>query len=160
MVDAPVVAGLGVLSVVASYLLHNAGLALGKGDVASRFIVDKLDLNLATLTTSLLVIVVVVVGGAGALTLDATVLADAAIADRVRLVEVAGRALVVLISDVGHGCQLLVRKVSRGKERQFGGDAPLSVVPMDLCLFWRQAERLCWYGCRFLLSQKPGWLLR
>lgn len=85
-------------------LLHDAGLALGKGNVAARLVADELDLNLATLASALFVIVVVVVGRRRALALDAARLGGrAAIANRVGVVEVAGRALLVLFGDVGHG---------------------------------------------------------
>lgn len=46
---------------VEAYLLHNSSFTLGKRDVATRLVADKLDLNLATLTAALLVVVVVVV---------------------------------------------------------------------------------------------------
>lgn len=56
----------------ATHLLHDAGLALGKGNVSTRLVLDELDLNLATLTAGLVVVVVVIVGGGGlALALDA-----------------------------------------------------------------------------------------
>ena len=42
-----------------TYLLHDAGLALGKGNVATRLVLDELDLNLATLAAGLVVVVVV-----------------------------------------------------------------------------------------------------
>lgn len=85
-------------------LLHNTGLALGKGDVATRLVGDELDLNLATLAATFLIIVVVVVGGdAGSRALGATGVARrVAIADRVGVVEVVGRSLIVLVGDVGH----------------------------------------------------------
>lgn len=44
-----------------TYLLHDTGLTLGEGDVTTRFILDKLDFNLATLATWLVVVVVVIV---------------------------------------------------------------------------------------------------
>lgn len=84
-----------------THLLHDAGLALGKGDVAARLVADELDLNLATLAAALLVIVVVVVGS-WARSLDAAALVRVAIAHRVRVVELRGRRLVVLVGDVGH----------------------------------------------------------
>ncbi len=87
-------------------LLHDAGLALGKGNVSARLVADELDLNLAALASALLVIVVVVVGRRSTLALDAARLGwRAAIANRVGVVEVGGRALVVLIGDVGHDCE-------------------------------------------------------
>lgn len=45
-----------------TYLLHDAGLALGEGDVPARLVLDELDLNLPALAARLVVIVVVVVG--------------------------------------------------------------------------------------------------
>ena len=90
------------------YLLHDAGLALGEGDVATRLVADELDLNLAPLATTLLVVIIVVVGRTRARTLDAAAL-SCAIADGMRIVELGRGGLVVLIGDVGHcvGCAVL-----------------------------------------------------
>lgn len=71
-----------------------------------RLIADELDLDLPALAAALLVIVVVVLG-AGPLSLDATGFVGRggiAVSDRVRLGDVGGRRLVVLIGDVAHGC--------------------------------------------------------
>jgi hypothetical protein len=46
-----------------THLLHDAGLALREGDVATRLVLDELDLNLPTLAAGLVVVVIVVVGG-------------------------------------------------------------------------------------------------
>ena len=63
-----------------TYLLHDTGLALREGDVATRLVLDELDLYLASLAARLVVIVIIVVGGsAGASSLDTATL-DAAIA--------------------------------------------------------------------------------
>lgn len=43
-----------------TYLLHNTGLPLGKGDVTTRLVLNKLDLDLAALTAGLVVVVIVV----------------------------------------------------------------------------------------------------
>lgn len=85
-------------------LLHDTGLALREGDVATRLISDELDLNLSPLATRLVIIIIIVVGRGRALALDATVLAClcAAIPDSV-FVEGRGRRWVVLVGDVGHG---------------------------------------------------------
>jgi hypothetical protein len=85
-------------------LLHNTGLALGEGDVATRLVGDELDLDLATLSATFLIIVVVVVGGdAGSRALRAAGVARrVAIADSVGVVKVVGRSLIVLVGDVGH----------------------------------------------------------
>lgn len=48
-----------------AYLLHDTSLTLGEGDVATRLVLDELDLDLASLTTLTLVIVVVVVASGG-----------------------------------------------------------------------------------------------
>jgi hypothetical protein len=111
-------------------LLHDASFPLGECDVATRLVADELDLNLATLATTLLIVVVVIIiGRALALTLHAATLGGSTIA--VRVVEVAGRGLVVLIGDVGHClCGLPIRVVPRGsKSVTVGGDAVSSVVP-------------------------------
>lgn len=119
-----------------THLLHDSSFTLGKGDVSARLVADELDLDLAALAAALLIIVVVVVVGGGTLALDATALRrGAAIADGVRLVEVVGRSLVVLIRDVGHCVQMppIQSMVSHRLEKvKSGGDAVLSVVPMDL----------------------------
>ena len=61
-----------------AHLLHDAGLALGEGDVTTRLVLDELDLDLAALTAALVVVVIVVVGGiADALALDTAWLAAA-----------------------------------------------------------------------------------
>lgn len=69
--------------------------------MAARLVADELDLNLAALAAALFVVVVVVVGGR-ARSLDAAIVGVVAIADRVRVVELRGRRLVVLVGDVGH----------------------------------------------------------
>ena len=98
-------------------LLHDAGLALGEGDVAARLVADELELDLAALAAALLVVVIVVVGGARAGALDAATLTDGgvAIADGMRVVELGGRGLVVLISDVGHFSGRVSRKTKKVK---------------------------------------------
>jgi hypothetical protein len=117
-----------------THLLHYSRLALREGDVPTRLVADKLDLNLATLATALLIVVIVVVGGAGAGTFDAATFDRIAIADRVRLVEVGRGGLVVLIRDVGHFfscCSVKVSKVPRGRKgKKSGGDTLLVVVPI------------------------------
>lgn len=86
-----------------TYLLHDAGLALGEGDVATRLVRDELDLDLPPLAARLVIVVVVVVGGRGTLALDAAVLArGAAVPDGV-VVEGRRGGRVVLVGDVGHG---------------------------------------------------------
>ena len=56
-----------------TYLLHDTSLALGESNMATRLILDELDLNLPALAARLVVVIVVVVGS-GARTLDAAVL--------------------------------------------------------------------------------------
>lgn len=46
-----------------TYLLHDAGLPLRKGNVPARLVLDELDLNLSPLAAGLVVILVIVVGG-------------------------------------------------------------------------------------------------
>jgi hypothetical protein len=58
-----------------TYLLHDAGLSLGEGNVTTRLVLDELDLDLSSLAARLVVVVVIVVGGrsvGGALSLDAS----------------------------------------------------------------------------------------
>jgi len=86
-----------------THLLHDAGLSLGKGDVTTRLVADELDLDLAALASALLVVVVIVVGRARSLALDSAIFASGgAIADGVRVVEIRGRRIFVMIGDVGH----------------------------------------------------------
>lgn len=106
----------GARDTVATHLLHDAGLALGEGDVAARLVGDELDLNLAALAAALLVVVIVVIGRARPGALDAAGFGGSiAIADRVRVVELGGRRLVVLISDVGHVSVWVSRKTKRAR---------------------------------------------
>jgi hypothetical protein len=94
-------------------LLHDAGFPLGESDVPTRLVANKLYLDLASLATALIIVVIViVVGSALALSLDtATLGGSTAIA--VRVVEVAGRLLVVLVRDVGHCFGFTALRVSR-----------------------------------------------
>ena len=46
------------------YLLHNAGLALGKRDVSSRLVRDEFDVYLSAFSSRLVVVVVIVVSRA------------------------------------------------------------------------------------------------
>jgi hypothetical protein len=45
-----------------THLLHDTRLPLGEGNVATRLILDELDLNLSALATGLVLIIVIVVG--------------------------------------------------------------------------------------------------
>jgi hypothetical protein len=45
-----------------AYLLHNTGLALRESNMATRLILNELDLNLATLATRLVIIIILIVG--------------------------------------------------------------------------------------------------
>jgi hypothetical protein len=93
-----------------TYLLHDAGFALGEGDVPTRLVLDELDLDLSSLAAGLVIVVVVVVGRS-ARALDATVLhahgAIAVVVDRRR------RVLVVLGDFAGHGVESRRRLVTR-----------------------------------------------
>jgi len=85
---------------VATHLLHDTGLPLGEGDVATRLVLDELDLDLAALTARLVVVIIVVLGA------HATALGAASLSAVARLVQVivAGGELVVSDSrHVGHG---------------------------------------------------------
>ena len=81
-----------------TYLLHDTGLPLGEGDVATRLILDELDFDLAALTARLVVIVVVVLG-AHAVALGA---AGVAVARLLQVIVLAGGELVIDGSQVGH----------------------------------------------------------
>lgn len=105
----------------ATYLLHDASLPLGEGDVPTRLVLDELDLNLSSLTATLLVIIVIIVGGGrGSRSFGAPRLA---IACRV----LARRALIQLrrIGDVGHGDGCHSRDFSIGLEDYLGWTRPI-----------------------------------
>jgi hypothetical protein len=65
-----------------THLFHDTCLSLGKGDVATRFILDEFNLNLPSLTSRLIVIIVIIVGSSaeartfGASILDGTIAGD------------------------------------------------------------------------------------
>ena len=100
-----------------TYLLHNTGLPLGEGDVATRLVGDELDLNLATLASTLLIVVVVIVGHAGTGALD-TARLGAAVADGMAVVEIVRRRLVVLVGNVGHCLTTILRGYhEKGKKK-------------------------------------------
>lgn len=83
--------------------------------MAARFVADELDLDLTTLAAALLVIVIVIVRSRRALALDAAALVGGtAVANRLRLVELGGRILVVLVRDVGHCCGSVLTLFCRG----------------------------------------------
>lgn len=81
-----------------TYLLHDTGLSLGEGDVATRLILDELDFDLAALTARLVVIIIVVLG-AHAVALGA---AGVAVARLLQVIVLARGELVIDGSHVGH----------------------------------------------------------
>jgi hypothetical protein len=85
----------------ATYLLHDAGLALREGDVPARLVLDELDLNLPALAAGLVVVVVIVVGG-GARALGAAIyIADV---EAAAVVVQRRRGVLVVVGDLrGHG---------------------------------------------------------
>lgn len=90
-----------------SYLLHDARLALGEGNVPSRFVLDEFDVDLPPFTTRLVVVIVIFVGGGT----DARSF-DTAIFSTLCAVTVTGRNRVVVdrrrlgrIGKVGHVCK-------------------------------------------------------
>ena len=87
---------------VATYLLHDAGLALGEGDVAARLVLDELDLNLPALAAGLVIVVVVVVGSRARALGAAVGVAEAERA--IAVVVDRGRRVLVVVGDFrGHG---------------------------------------------------------
>ena len=59
-------------------LLHYTGLPFGEGDVTTRLVLDKLDVDFSSLTTRLVIVIVIIVSGGGnAWTFDATSVAIA-----------------------------------------------------------------------------------
>ena len=85
-------------------LLHDAGLALGEGNVSTRLVLDELDLDLASLATWLVIVIIVVVCGAGTRALDASAL-EGAIAI-LEIIGSGGRVGLVIGSDLSHCCGL------------------------------------------------------
>lgn len=55
-------------------LLHDTSLALGEGDVATRFICDEFDFNLSSLSAGFIIIVIIIVGGGRTRSFDTTIL--------------------------------------------------------------------------------------
>ena len=55
----------------ATHLLHDTGLPLGESNVPTRLILNKLDLDLAALTTGLVIVIIFIIG-AHAVALGAT----------------------------------------------------------------------------------------
>lgn len=80
-----------------TYLLHDSGLALGKGDVPTRLVLDELDLNLPALAAGLVVVVVVVVGSRARTLGAAVAVADAQGA--IAVVVDRGRRVLVVLGD-------------------------------------------------------------
>lgn len=86
----------------ATHLLHDTRLPLGEGDVATRLILDELDLDLSALATGLVVIVIIVIG-AHAIPFGGAIVRSA-IAGGLLQVLLGGRGLLLIKggSDVGH----------------------------------------------------------
>ena len=89
------------------YLLHNTSLALGEGDVATRLILDKLDLNLAALTARLVVVIIIVLG-AHATALGAAVVR--AVAGLLQVIVTRREFLLADGSHIGHGWRVVEEK--------------------------------------------------
>jgi hypothetical protein len=86
----------------ATYLLHDAGLALAEGDVPTRLVGDELDLDLPALAAGLVVVVVVVVGRRARAFGAAVRVAD--IEGAAAVVVQLGRRVLVVVGDFrGHG---------------------------------------------------------
>lgn len=87
-----------------TYLLHDAGLALGEGDVPPRLVLDELDLDLPALAAGLVVVIVVVVlGGTRALCAAVGIALDESAVVGEVVVD-AGRRVLVVVGDLrGHG---------------------------------------------------------
>lgn len=139
-----------------TYLLHDTGLALGECNVAARLVADELDLNLATLAADLILIIVIVIGSGRTLALDATSLGGGrAIANRVRLVEVGGRGLVVLVGDVCHLVSPAAVVYDKGKASTQKADGPFFSFPVLLyCITTQRAQEGSvkgkkWWRCCF-----------
>lgn len=82
-------------------LLHDAGLALGESDVATRLILDEFDLDLSSFTTRLVVVIIIVVASTHTRAFGAAVL-EGAVAGSSQFI-LGRRMLLVSDTDVGHG---------------------------------------------------------
>lgn len=102
---------------VSAYLLHDSSFALGEGDVATRLVLDKFDLNLPSLAAGLVIIIVIVRVEVltGTSTLDAAVRiasSEGAIAIAGACVVVAGRGIWVVVGDFsGHDVWVMTDSV-------------------------------------------------
>jgi hypothetical protein len=93
-------------------LLHDTSLALREGDVATRLVLDELDLDLATLTATLLIVLIVILtshGGSWALGTTGVAAGTGEVVTRRRLVKAGGG-----VSDVGHGGSGLDKDFCKG----------------------------------------------
>ena len=93
------IGGLGRDDGGSAYLLHNTSLALGKGNVTTRLILDELDLDLTTLP-SRLVVIIIVVFGTHAVALGPTGIG--AVARLLQVIVLVGREFLVDGGHVGH----------------------------------------------------------
>jgi hypothetical protein len=103
-----------------TYLLHDTRLPLRERDVATRLILDKLDLNLSALATGLIIIVVVVVG-AHTRSLGAAVVSGAVTGGLLQVILGGRRVLLTDGSDVGHAG---IGLKTAGKRRKKNGVNP------------------------------------
>ena len=87
-----------------AHLLHDACLALGEGDVPTRFVLDEFNVDLPSFTTRLVVVIIVIVGGgADARSFDATVLPTlCAVAVTGRNRVVVNRRRLGRVGEIGH----------------------------------------------------------
>lgn len=97
-----------------TYLLHDTSLALGEGDVTTRLILDKLDLDLAALTTRLVIVVVVV------LSAHAAALGTAGVSAVAGLLQVIVVWRELLLTDRGHIGHLGSESKGDGMKREEG----------------------------------------
>lgn len=93
----------GSVSQCGAYLLHDTSLSLGEGNVTTRLILDKLDLDLPSLATGLVVVIVVVVGRRWALAFGAAACVEGAVAIASVVVSTWRGVVVVIGNLVGHG---------------------------------------------------------
>jgi len=87
-------------------LLHDAGLALGKCDVATRLVCDELDLDFAALAATGLIIIIAIISSRLALSFGATDVSKASTISNAIVMD--RRKLGVNVGDVGgHGDDVL-----------------------------------------------------
>jgi hypothetical protein len=129
-----------------SYLFHDTSFTLGECDMATRFVLNKLDINLSSLASRLVVIIVIVVACrcTDASTLHSTRIATLSIAGRKRVVVSRRRMVVVGFSDFTHFCCFVALFCEYYAASQSGLGGLRRVFCFEVRGRKRKSERLGW----------------